>query len=32
VIKVWVRRRIEELMGDEDDVVANFAISQLEQD
>lgn len=32
MIKVWVRRRIAEMMGDDDDIVANFAISQLEQD
>lgn len=30
MIKSWVERRIIELLGDEDDIVINFAISQLE--
>ena len=31
MIKVWIERRITELMGYEDEVVINFAISQLEE-
>ena len=30
VIKVWVERRITELMGPDDDVVANFVNALLE--
>ena len=30
MIKSWVERRIPELMGLEDDVVINYAVSQLE--
>ncbi len=30
MIKVWVKRRITELMGEEDEIVINLAISQLE--
>jgi hypothetical protein len=33
VIKLWVERRISELMGGyEDDIVVNFAISLLEEE
>lgn len=32
VIKIWVERRIVELMGYDDDVVTGFAIGQLEQE
>jgi len=31
VIKIWVERRVTELMGYEDEVVVNFAFSQLEE-
>ena len=31
MIKIWVERRITELLGYEDEVVSNFAISQLEE-
>ena len=31
-IKNWVKRRMIELMGEEDDIVINFAIEQLEQE
>lgn len=30
MIKIWVERRITELMGEEDDILINFAISCLE--
>jgi len=30
VIKIWIERRITELLGCEDDIVYNFAISLLE--
>ena len=32
MIRSWVERRIPELMGLEDDVVINYAVSQLEQE
>ena len=31
VIKIWIERRLTELMGDEDEIVINFAISMLEE-
>lgn len=31
MIKIWIERRITELMGYEDDVVINMAISYLEE-
>ena len=31
MIKIWIERRITELLGCEDDIVYNFAISQLEE-
>ena len=30
-INKWIEQRITELLGDDDDIVINFAISQLEQ-
>lgn len=32
VIKSWVKRRIEEMIGDDDDVVVNMTLSLLDQD
>ena len=32
MIKSWVKRRIEELIGDDDDVVVNMTLSLLDQD
>ena len=32
MIKLWVERRIIELMGDEDEIVVSFAISQIEDE
>jgi hypothetical protein len=32
VIKSWVKRRIEELIGDDDDIVVNMTLSLLDQD
>lgn len=32
VIKLWVERRITELMGGEDEILSNLVIAQLEQD
>ncbi len=32
VIKHWIRARITEILGFEDDVLINFAISELEND
>jgi serine/arginine repetitive matrix protein 1 len=32
VIKSWVKRRIDEMIGDEDDVVVNMTLSLLDQD
>jgi hypothetical protein len=30
VIKSWVKRRIEEMIGDDDDVVVNMTLSLLD--
>jgi serine/arginine repetitive matrix protein 1 len=30
VLKPWIRKRVEQLMGFEDDIVIEFAISQLD--
>ena len=32
MIKPWVERRVEELLGYEDELVSNFVISQLEDE
>lgn len=32
MIKLWVERRIKELMGYDDELVINYAISQIEDD
>ena len=32
MIKLWVQRRIVELMGYEDEIVISFAISQIEDE
>jgi hypothetical protein len=32
VIKSWVKRRIEDMIGDDDDVVVNMTLSLLDQD
>lgn len=30
-VSTWIEKRVTELLGDDDDIVINFAISQLEQ-
>jgi serine/arginine repetitive matrix protein 1 len=30
LIKIWIERRIEELIGDEDEILNNYAISIIE--
>ncbi len=32
MIKSWVKRRIDEMIGDDDDVVVNMTLALLDQD
>jgi len=31
MMKLWIERRVTELLGFEDEVVSNFAVSQIEE-
>ena len=30
IIKIWIERKLIELMGEEDEIVINFAVTQIE--